>query len=56
MWLGQQKGNLQEPLGIACPKTHVKAIEFSIPMTKNHAKKQTWMIKLIKQLIKQLHW
>jgi len=26
MWLGQQKGNLQEPLGIAWPKTHVKAL------------------------------
>ena len=44
MWLGQQKGNLQEQLGIAWPKRHK---ESSIHMTKNHETKQTLMIKLI---------
>lgn len=55
MWLGRQKENLQEPLGIAWPKSPVKALGIFHSYNKASCIKANFDDKIDK-LIKQLHW
>ena len=55
MWLGQQKGNVDEPLGIAWPKDPIKALGIFYSYNKEACIKANFEDKIDK-LKKQLHW
>ena len=55
MWLGQQKDNLNEPLGISWPKIPIKALGIFHSYDKEACIKANFDDKIDK-LIKQLHW
>ena len=55
MWLGQQKGCLDEPLGIAWPKIPIKALGIFHSYNKEKCIDSNFNDK-IEKLIKQLHW
>ena len=54
MWLGAQKGSLEEPLGITWPKTPIKALGIYYSYDKQEADNANFE-DLIEKLIKQLH-
>ena len=55
MWLGAQKGSLEEPLGITWPKTPIKALGIYYSYDKQEAENANFEDK-IEKLIRQLHW
>ena len=55
MWLGKQKNNIIEPLGILWPKTPIKALGIFHSYNEKACEKANFDDK-IDQLIKQLHW
>ena len=55
MWLGRQKNNLEEPLGILWPKEPIKALGIFHSYDQRACAKANFEDKIAK-LIKQLHW
>ena len=55
MWLGQQKGCLDQPLGIAWPKKPIKALGIFHSYNKDECINSNFNDK-IEKLLKQLHW